>query len=198
MLIDFLAKILKLIFKVLGREKSVLISSILSEKLTSVIGIKTKHGVVSFYCYGGIPVWRAQTLLTKEPETIAWIDQFNVDDVFWDIGANMGVYSLYAATKGVNVVAFEPSAANYYLLNKNIEINKISDKIKAYCLAFNNDTLLDKLYMSNMELGGAHSSFSHNINQHGESFTPKFAQAMLGFSIHEFIKIFSKTKLPKY
>ena len=35
-------------------------------------------------------------LLTKEPGTIAWIEGFTEDDVFWDVGANVGLYSLYA------------------------------------------------------------------------------------------------------
>ena len=41
-------------------------------------------------------IWRADTVLTKELDTIGWIDEFDEGSVFWDIGANVGVYSLYA------------------------------------------------------------------------------------------------------
>src|ERR1044071_9834964 len=39
--------------------------------------------------------WRADTYATKEPDTIAWIDQFVQEgDVLYDVGANIGLYSL--------------------------------------------------------------------------------------------------------
>ena len=56
---------------------------------------------------------RAETFLTKEPETLEWIDRMNDDSVLWDIGANVGIYSIYAAvSKRANVIAFEPSFFN--------------------------------------------------------------------------------------
>ena len=49
---------------------------------------------------------------------------FSEGDVFWDIGANVGAYSLIAArvTKAT-VLAFEPSAQTFSLLVKNVELN---------------------------------------------------------------------------
>ena len=38
--------------------------------------------------------------------------------VFWDIGANVGQYSLYAALKGMNVYAYEPSPFNFFFSQK--------------------------------------------------------------------------------
>jgi len=56
----------------------------------------------------------------KEPETIAWIEGMTPGNRLWDIGANIGVYSLYASHLGMGVWAFEPSNLNYraLLLNK--------------------------------------------------------------------------------
>ena len=44
---------------------------------------------------------RVNTFYSKEPETLKWIDNFNEDKniIFWDIGANIGLYSIYAALK---------------------------------------------------------------------------------------------------
>ena len=42
------------------------------------------------------------------------------DAVLWDIGADIGSYALYAAKRGVRVLAFEPSAATLYALTRNI------------------------------------------------------------------------------
>ena len=42
------------------------------------------------------------------------IGTFDSQDVFWDIGANTGIYSIYAAkVKGISTLAFEPAAFNY-------------------------------------------------------------------------------------
>jgi len=63
--------------------------------------------------------WRGNWFWGKEPETIAWIEVMSVGDRLWDIGANIGVYSLYAASLGVEVWAFEPSNLNYQALLTN-------------------------------------------------------------------------------
>lgn len=47
----------------------------------------------------------------------------------YDIGANIGAYSLIAATCGAEVVAFEPAPQNIYKLHENIALNKLNDKI---------------------------------------------------------------------
>ena len=39
--------------------------------------------------------YRIDTFLTKEPETIDWINNFKSNSNFWDIGANIGLYSIY-------------------------------------------------------------------------------------------------------
>ena len=167
------------------------ISSTLVEELTPVITAKTKNGVLYFFCPGRLPVFRAKTLLTKEPETIEWIDGFEENSVFWDIGSNVGVYSLYAGMKkGVEVVAFEPATPNLYVLNRNIEINRLEEKILALGIAFNDVTQLDYFYMGNTEIGSALHSFSQTTDWKGESFSPKFKQGMVGFAIDDFVESF--------
>lgn len=67
--------------------------------------------------------WRVDTFWSKEPETIRWIDSLRVGIVLIDIGANIGIYSLYAAYRGHDVLAIEPSSGNYRALTRNIERN---------------------------------------------------------------------------
>jgi FkbM family methyltransferase len=182
----------------LAGDMGIQISSALAEELTPVITAKTKNGVLHFFCPGRLPVFRAETLLTKEPETIEWIDRFEENSVFWDIGANVGVYSLYAGLKkGVEVLAFEPATPNLYVLNKNIEINQLDNKILAFGIAFNDVTQLDYFYMSNTEIGSALHSFSQATDWKGESFSPKFKQGMVGFTIDEFVERFDP-KFPNH
>jgi len=56
------------------------------------------------------------------------LSELKPDDVFWDIGANLGLYSLFAANSpGVNVVAFEPNPMTVKKINDNIALNKKSN-----------------------------------------------------------------------
>ena len=43
--------------------------------------------------------WRYETFSSKEPETLEWINAMPSESVLWDIGANVGLYSVYAAKK---------------------------------------------------------------------------------------------------
>lgn len=168
-----------------------LIAAHLAEDLAPTMQQQTNFGVIRFLCPGKIPVSRARSLLTKEPHTLAWIESFQDGDTLWDIGANVGVYSLYAAFKGHRVLAFEPSPANYHLLSRNIEINKKNNQISAYCVAFTDTTNLDVLYMGNTQIGAASNSFGEASDWQGKAFAPCFTQAMLGYSIDDFIKQFN-------
>ena len=189
--LKILVKILKAVVAIFGKRNAARISSNFVEQLAPTLSVKTKSGTIRFYCPGERPFQRADKLLTKEPDTIEWIDSFQERSVFWDIGANIGVYSLYAALKpDMEVLAFEPSAFNYHVLNRNIEINRMDDKILSFCVAFNDMTLIDHLYMVDTHVGGALSSFAESINWHGEKFFAKYKQGMIGFSIDDLIEQF--------
>jgi len=71
-------------------------------------------------------LYRAETMWTKEPETIEWIKSFDPHDVFFDVGANIGIYSLYAASlfPEMKIVAFEPHPGNYIALLNNVAANR--------------------------------------------------------------------------
>jgi FkbM family methyltransferase len=60
--------------------------------------------------------WRVATFWDKEPETIAWIESFEPTSRFLDIGANIGLYSLYAASLGHRVWTIEPNPGNFQAL----------------------------------------------------------------------------------
>jgi FkbM family methyltransferase len=98
--------------------------------LEQTLAIDTTRGPLRFITLGRTSVGRAATLLTKQPATIAWIDRFEPGGVFWDIGANVGVYTLYAAARGdTRVVAFEPAAVNYFALSANCEVNRFAERV---------------------------------------------------------------------
>ena len=98
---------------------------------------------------------RALSFETKEPETINWINNFDKDDCLLDIGANVGLYSLYAAYRKHNVISIEPDALNYALLNLNIRANSFSNYITPYSVAMHDKTKFSKFNISSYVWGGA-------------------------------------------
>jgi len=184
--------LVRLLVRLLGKCLPVSTRAKLVEELKPIIEVKTDRGKLLFSCPGYLPLWRAQTLLTKEPETIEWIDNFDDNSVFWDIGANIGVYSLYAAlNKTIQVYAFEPAAINYSVLNENIKINCLDDRIHALSIAFNDQTKIDHFYMSDTKVGSALHSFGDLRDQFGKPFQISLKQAMIGFKIDDFVSKFN-------
>jgi len=55
--------------------------------------------------------------------------------LFIDIGANIGYYSLLAASIGIKSIAFEPIKKNYRIFEKSIKKNNFQDLIKLYKVA---------------------------------------------------------------
>lgn len=138
---------------------------------------------IYFHVPNELTLWRVGTFWEKEPDTLRWIDTFKPDDLFIDIGANMGIYSLYAAfSRGVDVIAFEPEALNYALLNKNIYLNQIHGKIKAYPIALSDKTSLNTLHLSQFIEGGSCHQFKEKI------LPPKFHQGCFAMALDELIE----------
>jgi FkbM family methyltransferase len=78
--------------------------------------------------------WRRSTFWTKEPETLAWISSFRDYSIFYDIGANIGLYSLFCAKNHpkMTIFAFEPQLENYTRLCQNILLNGFRNIIPVY------------------------------------------------------------------
>ena len=129
---------------------------------------------------------RASSLLTKEPATIAWIDGFSPGEVFWDVGANVGVYTLYAAKRGCEVFAFEPAYFNFGVLSDNIVANGMSDRVSAYCIALGDTNGIDDLNLSSTDPGSSLHSFSEPITYTGETFSPVARCSVLGMTADAF------------
>ncbi|HEX4093109.1 MAG TPA: FkbM family methyltransferase [Trebonia sp.] len=57
------------------------------------------------------------------PEMLAWRRALRRGDLFLDVGANVGTYTLWAAELGAEVIALEPAADTIRLLEENIALN---------------------------------------------------------------------------
>ena len=151
--------------------------------------IKISKKIIYFYIPNNLIDWRVKTLFTKEPDTLDWINGFKSNETFWDIGANIGIYSLYAASKiNMQVISFESSMNNLRVLSKNISINNFQNKIKLFQLP-----LLDKknTFMTMNERydieGAAHNSFGKNLDDEGHEFNPSTNYKIFGTSINNIL-----------
>jgi FkbM family methyltransferase len=57
------------------------------------------------------------------PEMLAWRRVLRAGDLFVDVGANVGTYTIWAAELGAEVIALEPAADTFSLLRENIALN---------------------------------------------------------------------------
>ncbi|HUP70149.1 MAG TPA: FkbM family methyltransferase [Acidimicrobiales bacterium] len=57
------------------------------------------------------------------PEMLVWQQRLGPGDLFVDVGANAGVYALWTADLGADVIAVEPSRRACQWLRRNIELN---------------------------------------------------------------------------
>ena len=100
----------------------------------------------------------------RTKKTLNWIKSFK-SGTFWDIGANIGLYSIYscAINKKLNVVAFEPSVLNLELLIKNINKNKLQNNILVITNPISELSKIDNFNLTRDENGGANSTFGKNV-----------------------------------
>jgi FkbM family methyltransferase len=162
-----------------------------SEGLLAEQHVETRHGALIFVTTHPQALQYPREFATREPETLAWIDAFETPCRFWDIGANIGVFSIYAGLRpGVEVSAFEPAAASYGALCRNIEANRLGDHVQAYCLAISDRTELGRLNLSGTNAGSVFNAFESTDDCFGNEIAVVFRQGMVGFSIDGFRRLF--------
>jgi FkbM family methyltransferase len=153
--------------------------------------VETRHGPLIFVTTHPQALQYPREFATREPETLAWIDAFETPCRFWDIGANIGVFSTYAGLRpDVEVRAFEPAAASYAALCRNIEANNLGDRVQGYCLAISGRTQLGRLNLSGTNAGSVFNAFESTDDCFGNTIAVAFQQGVVGFSIDGFRRLF--------
>lgn len=145
------------------------------------------HGVcLIFSTPNALNKFRVDTFSTKEPETLEWLDNIPQGSVVWDIGANVGLYSCYAAkARSCRVWAFEPSVFNLELLARNIAQNKLADLVCIVPLALSDELGANQLRLTSTDWGGALSTFGQNFGWDGKTIQQVFGFQTLGLSMED-------------
>ena len=130
--------------------------------------------------------WRANSFLTREPDTIKWIDTFDENLCFWDIGSCVGQFSIYSSKfKNSDVVSFEPSTSNLRILSRNIYINNLQEKIKIMPFLLNSNDGFNLFGENKFIEGGALNKILQNSSEKND-FENEYN--MFGFSINTLVK----------
>ena len=171
--------------------------------LDAIKTIYIKGKKVLFFTPNQLTEWRVRTFIDKEPDTIEWINNFKTKKniIFWDIGANIGVYSIYASIvhkNKIQIFAFEPSSSNLRVLSRNIFLNNMVNKININTLP-----LTDKknkfLEMKELkfEEGLSLNTYGEKYNFEGKKFNIGNSYKILGTTI-DFLVEKEIMKIPDY
>ena len=130
--------------------------------------------------------YRAVTFASKEPETLLWIESIPEESVLMDVGANVGIFSVYAAlARNCKVYAIEPSLLNLDILLRNIVNNRVAKLVTVIPLALSDATAVQTMFMSRQGFtwGGAHNSIGKNIGQDGQPLDTPIESSQLSITI---------------
>ena len=184
----FLDKIFKIITK-----RSILIwfNDFVQERSYKSIKILDKE--IKFFVPNKLIEWRVDTYFSNEPETLEWIDSFQEKEnlIFWDIGANIGLYSIYNSLKypKSTTIAFEPSSSNLRVLTRNIYINNLEKNIKVVPNPLTNKkNIFQEMNEGRFVEGGALNSFGEKFDFEGKEFKPNMKYNLLGTTINYFLE----------
>ena len=138
------------------------------------------------------------TIFVQEPETIDWISTFVSGNIFLDIGANIGLYSIWATiSQDVQCFAFEPESLNFSILMRNIVSNKLGHKLIAYPIAISNKSGFDEFHLTVFEPGESCHVFGEKINYTKQPIEPAISQGCYSTTIDNLVSE-SVIPIPNY
>jgi FkbM family methyltransferase len=139
----------------------------------------------------------AEHMENIEPEILDWMDGFERNAVLYDLGASIGLFSIYAAIKiAAHVVAFEPEAQNFSTmeLNHYLNRNRLQHPLVALNLALSNSAGLGWIHCRFYGAGEHVKILDHSETRDTrERFEPEHAQAVMKQPLD---KVVSELNLP--
>ncbi|HEX6692156.1 MAG TPA: FkbM family methyltransferase [Burkholderiales bacterium] len=159
------------------------------EKLIPSCHVQHEGKTISYLTPSTFLKWRVDSLHTKEPCTLEWIAGFGAGEVLIDVGANVGMYTVWAAmTRDVRVFAFEPESQNYALLNRNLILNGLGGRVKAYCLALSDTAGFSELHLAVLDAGGSCHQLGEKVDFNHRPAQPKFSQGCLSARLDDLVR----------
>tara|TARA_Y100000590_G_scaffold387673_1_gene461435 strand:- start:69 stop:941 length:873 start_codon:yes stop_codon:yes gene_type:complete len=139
--VSFIYLLLKTIDKILKKRNFVnhLFDKLYTENISE---IEINKKLIKFWTPGNYSKWMIDHFLQKEKLVEKFILEMPDDEntIFWDIGANLGVFSIFCASHKVKtkIVAFECSPSAVLAISKNISLNNFENRISIFQLGLSN------------------------------------------------------------
>lgn len=124
----------------------------------------------------------------KEPGTIEWIDRaLGEGDVLYDIGANIGLFGIYAAMRhpGLGrVYSFEPESQNFASLNRQVLRNGLVNRVVPLCMALTREGTIDTFFIrKHLRAGEALHQLGSPVDDTGTPFDPVHTQGVVALTV---------------
>jgi FkbM family methyltransferase len=151
------------------------------------------HGHPTRYlCENSLDATRPVSLWVKEEGTMKWIDaEVRPGDVFMDIGANIGIYTLAAAHrvgKTGAVYAFEPHKTNGVSLLRNIQANGFDDRVHFLSCALSDSSGMIPFNYRSLDAASTASQLGHTqIPGTSETFKPSAREFVYSATVDELL-----------
>jgi FkbM family methyltransferase len=156
------------------------------ESFARSLGVTHQGTQLRFAVPNRLSLERVRTFATKEPETLEWIDTLAPGSVLWDVGANVGLYSCYAAkARRCRVFAFEPSVFNLELLARNVFLNSLGELVTIIPLPLCAGLAQSELNLTTTAWGGALATFGSLQAHDGSRLRPVFTFRTVGVAADE-------------
>lgn len=190
-----------------GRFKHILdqtLDDITQTTLNASVNVKLppQHHSTEFrlLCPNRLCRWRASNAYSAEPETLQWLDSLPKNPLFLDIGANIGIYSIYLAKtreeEGTKIFAVEPSFYNLRVLSENINLNRLEHKISIIPLPIAEKSDFSLMKIGSRLEGGALSVFRENYGHDGKPIESPLQYRVFGFSLDDMVSVFMNGQVP--
>jgi FkbM family methyltransferase len=124
------------------------------------------NGYRSLYvCENKYDAQRVASLWLKEEGTMRWIDsEVHAGDIFMDVGANIGIYTIAAAHRAGpegKVYAFEPHKINALMLMQNVQLSGLADRVDLFFFPLSDTAEVLHFNYASLASASSGSQFGH-------------------------------------
>lgn len=126
----------------------------------------------------------------KDEGMLEWVRGFTTEDVFYDIGANVGGVTMTVAGlhPGIRMVAIEPSFGSFESLARNLSLNGLLGSTVPLQIALLDQTGLQPLHYRSTAAGTSLHAVGVAVDHLGEPFTPVEVQLVPTFRFDDLVE----------
>ena len=163
------------------------ISNLFLQCLNPLATLKFKNHKLKFRTGHGRLLWRVKSFYSEEKIMVEWLKNISNKDIFLDIGANIGIYTIPAAVNAKLVYACELDLLNTGILKENIYLNNLNKKIIILPFPALSKNKISRIYYRDFSKGDALQSINRKTLLN-TNLDKSYSSTSLGFSLNYIFK----------